>query len=464
MDVFMRKKIYFILYLAASGISAQNLPNHLRDFGVDVAESKIHAPEDNIEYSNKEEISLSAEEAIEYALIQKDYEFLEQYLPMYRQQANADVILADFAQAAMLRQQFYPHSALPFYEKILALRPDYDFVRLAYAQALFEDRQYDLARTEILKINQSLLSENSRILLDKYLQEIDKFYRNQYRFEASIEKNDNINHAGKHENIVVQGLVLSKNPKSLPQSDTGMQLSADIHRLFPIYGAHHFQLGANLNALAYADSKDYNEYKSRIFAGYRYQTLRHQWDVKPYIGKNWLGSDDYNKELGMNVEYKYRFHPNWQARFGAGISHEKYDELSHLNANKYHANAMLLNQQSNYYLYGGIAANRRRTQSEQERETQASLFTGGQYVFENSFGIRADWQVVSRKFDQANTFYPNAREDIEHRARLGVFSPHFSWQGITPILNYQYVNTDSNLSELYDKTNSRVYFSIFKDF
>lgn len=86
---------------------------------------------------------------IEQQFVKKDWISLHDKLAKYRLSKNHDPILADFVEASLLIEVNHrPDLALPLYEKILTQHPDYIFVRLAYAQALFADKQYALTEKQ----------------------------------------------------------------------------------------------------------------------------------------------------------------------------------------------------------------------------------------------------------------------------------------------------------------------------
>lgn len=91
---------------------------------------------------------------IEQQFVKKDWISLHDKLAKYRLSKNHDPILADFVEASLLIEVNHrPDLALPLYEKILTQHPDYIFVRLAYAQALFADKQYALTEKQFAPPN-----------------------------------------------------------------------------------------------------------------------------------------------------------------------------------------------------------------------------------------------------------------------------------------------------------------------
>ena len=91
----------------------------------------------------------SLEARINAAIIAKDWSRLEQLLKQYKQVADKDQTLYDYGLGALYRHQGKQKQAIALYRQILARQPDLHYPRFDLAMMLFEDKQYQAAKTEL---------------------------------------------------------------------------------------------------------------------------------------------------------------------------------------------------------------------------------------------------------------------------------------------------------------------------
>lgn len=407
-------------------------------------------------------LSRTSADDIEKALAAGDWKKLQQLLPLYRQQNTHDPVLANFAEAIFWRNQGYPARALPLYVIILHEHPDYQFVRLGYAQALFEDRQYQNAKQQFAQIDITTLHPKTAKMLKAYQRAIEKKYSLTFSGNLSYEKNDNVNGASKKRELIINGLVFQKNEDSLPKRANGIAYQLGTSKLFPIDGPHHLKLGIKGNGIHYFEMSKFNEEHIRLYTAYINQSKRHTWKIEPYYEQGWYGGNRYNKMKGFSLQYQYEPTFNWQIILNGNYAYIKYKDYEDVNNHQNQLGATLVYQKPTYYLYAGIFRQNNNTQSIDWKNHRNHLLLGGQYLFNDKLGLQIATRISNRKFQTINDYAGIKRKDKEKYLRLGLFNPQWEWHGFLPILNWQYEKTDSNIPELYQKENKVLYLSVEK--
>ena len=438
--------------MAASPADSVLPPEHGQPFGVPIL--PVNIPDNS---------PTSANQQIDRALAQQDWLFLQGYLAAYRSQAGHDAVLADYAEAMQWRGLHHPARALPLYERILATHAGYDFVRLAYAQTLFADKQYQIAEQQFAQINVDKLHPHTAHNLAQYRSRIQQLYRTQANIQANYEYNDNVNQASSLPEIQINGLTLHKTADSLPKQAKGIRFQAQIEHLLPLQQRHHVQPGVSVEGIHYFGHTEYNEYTVRPYLAYVYQSARHTWQLQPFAERAWYGGDGYYRGHGLQAHYIYSPQPQWQMRIGHSLRRLHYDDFPGFNGNRSQSSVTLIYQTKASYLYGGFAYGEEHTQDADQRARRQGIYGGGEYQH-SQLGIQTEIALSQRKFQYDHAWAGIPRHDRETRFRLGVFRPTWSWQNITPILNWEASHTNSNIPELYEKQAQRVYFSIHRRF
>lgn len=400
--------------------------------------------------------------------MQQNWQDLAKVLPVYRRQVNHDEVLADFTEAAMLRATFYSHSALKLYERILAVYPDYHFVRLAYAQALFEDYQYREADKQFSVIPIKGLHPNTVKLLKNYQAQIKQRLKPQLSIGFNYEKNNNVNNASNIKTIQVNGLTWQKTENSLPQSATGLRYRFGLSTIFPLGGNNRFRMAISSNGIYYPKASDYNENTLRLSMGYEYTQQRHTWLISPYYEYNLYGGKPYSQGKGIKWQYHYRPNRNWEYQVEQNMMWLRYVKLSDYDMWHYGLSFAIQYMQPNYVLYSAMGYGHDHTQAPEYRHHRKWIILGGQYVWHNQFGIQLTLSHSQRDDEIAHSYVSRTqdikRKDKSNTIQIGIFRPKWQWNGIVPMLNWQYSRTESNIPELYQKQTQQWFIGVEKGF
>ena len=413
---------------------------------------------------------------IEQQFVKKDWISLRDELAKYRLSKNHDPILADFVEASLLiEDEHRPDLALPLYEKILTQHPDYIFVRLAYAQALFADKQYALAEKQFAQIPEQRLHPITLQRAQLYRAYIKDIYKPQFNLNLNYEQNDNINQVGESDTFSACvfnecGLIFKKNEDSKPIKDKGIRWSAGVSKLFHMSGLHNLELNLQGDGIHYFKHSEYNEQSIRPSIAYLNRNSHRTWRVEPYADYQLFAGSIYKRQYGLFTEYQQNLTPNWQWRANYDIAKTSYNIGIPSHGNQHTVGTTLIYQGQTFYVYGGTRFSKENNAYDQLAHRRYSVFGGGQYVWNDTLGVQADVSVERRKYDAHNTFaqallHQNLhRKETNYYAHLGVFSPKIEIYGFTPIINVKYTKTKSNLPELFNRDSWAFYLSVQKSF
>ncbi len=469
----MKKFILLILIGLSSALAQPNLQQPIASddtahFDIKPKQSINHlAPialsknTDSLTEESRQQAIGITDSDIEKSLITQNWNKLSKDLIIYRKQEQHDAILADFAEAGMWQGKRQPQKAIRLYEKILAKHPDYDFVRLAYAQSLFDDKRYHDADNAFVKINKSKLHPQTAHLVSQYQQAIKRKYKIKIDGGLSYESNDNVNNAATSPTLLVGGLTFKKDEDSRPQKAKGVNYELSINKLLPVYQHHHAEIGAGISGIHYFDQSQYNEEQLRLSVGYVNQNKQHTWKIKPYWEKSWYAEKPYNYTIGLQGQYQYDPSDYWQLRLSGDYAKIKHNQFSDFDTHRSQANITLLYQQPSYYLYSGIGKRKDNAVSPAWDNRRYSFLFGGQYTGQH-IGIQTSGSIAKRQFDEKHDYANKRRKDTEYQLRIGLFNPQWTIYDITPIFNWQYNKTDSNIPDLYSKSKQTFFMSFDK--
>lgn len=406
---------------------------------------------------------------MEQQFLRKDWINLRSQLSEYRLRKDHNPVLADYLEASILIEEDHrPDLALPLYERILTQHPNYHFVRLAYAQALFADKQYAVAEEQFAQIPEKILHPRTLHLTQLYRERIRQIYKPQFTFSLNYERNDNINQAGESDSFTFYGLRFKKKGDSLPIKDEGIRWSAGVSKLFHLTGKHNLELSLDSDGIHYFKHSGYNEQSIRPAIAYLNRNSRRTWRLEPYSEYQFFGGRIYKRQYGIYSQYMLNLTPNWQWRISYDVAKTSYNLDTPARGNQHTLSSTLIYQGRQFYIYGGGSVGRENNESKQLTHSRQSISLGGQYVWNEAFGIQADFALTWRQYGHYHFLstrqHPIKRKEKNYYAHLGIFSPKIQVYGFMPILNVKYTKTESNLPDIYDRDSWGVYLSVNKSF
>ena len=212
------------------------------------------------------------ETRINAAIMGKDWVQLGQLLKQYQQVADKDQTLYDYGLGALYRHQGKQKQAIALYRQILARQPDLHYPRFDLAMMLFEDKQYQAAKTE-LELAQPHLALPLQRLVDQILANMQKAQRWQPSLNLSYESTDNVNQASDLKEIRLGNATFVRSGDSLPQSAHGIDYTLGASRELNLSGNHYLYSNFEVDGVDYWDNHDYSEITARANLGYRYKDI-----------------------------------------------------------------------------------------------------------------------------------------------------------------------------------------------
>lgn len=226
----------------------------------------------------------SLEARINAAIIAKDWSRLEQLLKQYKQVADKDQTLYDYGLGALYRHQGKQKQAIALYRQILARQPDLHYPRFDLAMMLFEDKQYQAAKTE-LELAKPHLALPLQRLVDQILANMQKAQRWQPSLNLSYESTDNVNQASDLKEIRLGNATFVRSGDSLPQSAHGIDYTLGASRELNLSGNHYLYSNFEVDGVDYWDNHDYSEITARANLGYRYKDIHQSWGLFRCLNK-----------------------------------------------------------------------------------------------------------------------------------------------------------------------------------
>ena len=238
---------------------------------------------------------------INQAIQAKQWDFLADLLVIYRQQTDADPVLLAYAHGAWLRAQGRQSEAIAEYRKIAT--PAVPYVQLDLALMLTEHKQYREASTILAELEKNSSVPEAQQVAAAYQRAINQSQAWQPSLSFNFEQTDNVNNAADTRIIDWNGRQWRKTEDSLPKSAHGIRYGAGLSRTLNLNGHHFAQLDTSINGVHYWDAQDFNEQSLRLAAGYRWQDIRQDAGLQPFVEQNWLGGTRYNRNIGLTVDY-----------------------------------------------------------------------------------------------------------------------------------------------------------------
>lgn len=407
----------------------------------------------------------SLEALINTSIIGKDWAQLEKLLQQYRILPNIDQTLYDYGLGALYRHQGKQKQAIDLYRQILVRQPDLHYPRFDLAMMLFEDKQFQVAKTE-LEIAKPHLAPPIQRLIDQLLANMQKAQGWQPSLNLSYESTDNVNQASDLKEIQLGNATFVRSGNSLPQSAHGVDYTLGASRELNLSGNHYLYGKFEVDGVNYWDNHDYSQFTARADLGYRYKDINQSWGIIPLFEQNWLGGDRYNQNYGSTLEYNRQLNQQWQLSGNVGHIQKRYQDSSIADRYDGHSNSIaglvLYQPKQNWLVYGGADYMRDDLSDEAESSNRKGIRLGGVYSTEQLVW-RGSMRYAKRDFWADNFWYDKKRHDDEYQFNASLSHKKLQWHGFKPKLNYSHQKIASNL-DLYDRQNNNWFISFDKSF
>ena len=246
----MKKKLYIACCIALSTTAiAQEIPPSQTVFFEKTPQIKpellLNQPSLNAPSVAPLAEGSSLEESINFAIVTKDWQMLENLLAQYRTTANFDPILYDYGLGALYRHQGRQKEAIALYQQILKSQPNLHYPRFDLAMMLYEDKRYAEAKVQ-LETAEPYLAPALQALVSQLLGTIKKSQEWQPTLNFSYESTDNVNQASDLKELVLGEATFIRSDDSLPQDAHGVRYNVGATKEENIKGNHYIYKSADL--------------------------------------------------------------------------------------------------------------------------------------------------------------------------------------------------------------------------
>lgn len=405
---------------------------------------------------------------INHALLRKDWQKLEQLLANYRQQADFDEVLHDYALGALYRAQKKHSQAIQIYQKLLNNNPEFHYIRFDMGVMAFENKQYRDAQQHIQQAKPHL-NPSLQGLAEQYLAEIQRRQQFKPSFHFNFEKNDNVNNASSSREIVWQGKTWKKSADSLPQKATGVRYGVDVGRDVNISGNHFFKSHIGLDGVHYWDNSSYDEQRLNLQLGYKYQDIHHHFSILPFLEYSWFDDDLYTKEQGILFAGQRSLNHHIRLNTSLTYTDKNYQQerlAQRYDSHQTSANMMLYQTlKPHLMLFYGIDASRENAKNDEYSYRRMGGNLG--VVMEHSSGLggRVSLRYAQRQFEQPERLvYGFKRKDNEYYLQTMLWHNKIHYKKFIPQLNIRYHHIDSNMDGFYSRKGLQYFISVEKRF
>lgn len=401
---------------------------------------------------------------INQSYAQKDWTQLRASLVEYEQLAGHNRTLLGFAKAMLYRLDGKHDKAHDLYASILHEHSDYTFVRLAYAQSLYENKQYKQAQTQFLQIDKSLLLPPTAAMVDNYLTRISEAQKISPNIMFNYESNGNINNAGDSQVLSLYGNTYQKSASSLPIKDHGIRYRLGINKDSNITGNHYLTTGLQTDGIYYLNHPEYSEQSLEANIGYSYRNARTSAHITPSIDHTRFDNKPYYDKYGIQTGLRYMLRPNLQGRAEYGLSYTNYRNHNDYDSVRHHPQVSLMYFKNNYYLFGSLYHINDIANQDENSSKRYGISLGGEYTAPSGLGVQTNYSIAQRSFGAKHGLAGKVRQDIEQNLQIGLFHTKLQYKTIRPMLTWGISDVDSNIDELYSRRSNKVFVSLRSSF
>lgn len=422
----------------------QNLPKSLPQ---DTTQSKMSKEEAKVYLSKNPQL---LEETLSLLIRNNDAEALKELLPLYANYPQKDESLLDWGNAIIAMNKGDVKTAIQLYRKINAALPDIRSVRFQLAVALFQDKQYDAAKSELVKLrSNSDLSSKDVEALNQYIDFIDKQNRWNVNFNVSYLNDDNLTNAPP-EGTNLDGLYLTSKHQS--GHGVGYNLGAD-KKFFAnnqFFTALHF----NIDGSYYWDNHNFNDVTAGTGVGFGYQNSKLEVELQPKFSQRWYGlglSGDgdlhkYSDTKGLGFMLSYWMNPQWQYQNYSEYSDTSYEEPYTINDGKFSllSNTLMYLPNQRRYFYGGLDYLNKNAPDDDQSYDRKGLRLGWGEAWDRGISTRVSVGYAKKDYDDKSRFTQIEGKDKEYNANFSIWKRDLYLMGLTPRITWSYTKIDSN--------------------
>ncbi len=399
-------------------------------------------------------------------LYQYNAQELNELLLIYKNSAEHNQRLTDFAAGRIAFLQNDYDNAISFYRKVLAENPSLTSVRFELAITLLHQKQNEAAKQQFERIKSDPeLPEDIRLSVERYLENLEKQDSWNIDFSINYVREKNVNNVSSTERIILpSNALLSKSGGMLPQKAQGFAYYLNASRDFNIFNSHYLSIGNQFFGKNYWDNHKYDDISNRIFVGYAYKTANNTFRIKPFYEKRWYGNESYRWNNGVRIEDSYWINPNWQLSLSFEYAKQRYFDDEVLNGHYWQFSSTLVwfvDPKQFLYLGGDFVVEK--TKVRQYSYNSKGLRLGWGYEWESGFSSQIGLSFIMKEYKDIAKLgnldffsFGKVRKDHIYFINTMIWKRDWHLWGITPKLQLIWNKRDSNIPQMYSYKESNM--------
>lgn len=391
------------------------------------------------------------EETLSSLIKNNDAGTIAELLPIYQKYPNRDESLIDWGNAIISSSQGNIKKAIELYRKLNAALPNIKSVRFQLALALYQDKQFEAAKSELIKLRSNPdMTVNDVKTINQYINLLDKKDKWNLNLNLSYLHDENITNAPKAGTKIDGGVALTSPHQS--GHGVGYNLSADKK----YFGNSQFftSVHSNINGSYYWDNKNYNDVTAGIGIGAGYQDSRREIEIYPKFSNRWyglgsLGNEslhDYSKTKGIVFSYSDWLNTHWLYQNYSEYNETNYVKPYGINDGKYKliSNTLMYLPQQRRYFYTGLDYLDKKAPEDDMSFERTGIRLGWGETWNRGISTRLSLGYAQKDYDAKNRFTQIQGKDKEFNTNLSIWKRDLYLLGLTPRLSWQYTNVKSN--------------------
>lgn len=399
--------------------------------------------------------------AVLNAVNQRNWFGADRLLRQYARVPGHDPALATFVAASRRAAEGDYAGAIAGYESVLQANPRFTRGALDLARALYADNRLRDARAAFERLRAQPLPPEVDRHINEYLRALAQRRRTQLSLSVAAVREDNVNGASTVVEpcaLIFLGVCLPNNP-GRKIADNGVYFEASLNRLWPLAGHHGLMLRSINYGNHYRRADEHDNLVSTTYLGYQYASARNQFQFLPLFEYDREGGRTVYRALGVRLGFTRQLGERAQVEASLEAKARRFSPLFKQNLQGDFRALTLFGQYAlapDLLAYGSLAWRgsdaRQPIFAHRERAARLGLFKsfGGRVTLNLAYGWR------QRRARAVNAVFGRRQHDREGSLYLNLSLPGHRWQGLTPVLTYEYRNNRSSIPHAYGYEKSRV--------
>ncbi len=445
----------------------------LVDYSIDFdKENKQHQQiKEGLEYLSRHPAEF--EKALTVSIRNRDTATLTKLLPIYEKYLLRDQSVVDWGNALIAESNNDYNKAVNLYRKINSALPNIKLLRFHMANALFKDKQYEVAKSEFEKLrSEEILSDYDKQIINSYLEAISQNDRWNFDMGISYVRDPNINNSPKKgTQLVTEKGVFTSNTDS--KVVEGVSYNFETTKQWALHNNKYISGYFSGNGSYYWNSHQHNDLILEAGLGFGYADAKKSFEVTPFFQNNFYvnASEDnsnlkqYYKKFGVRLTNSYWLNENIKYSSNITVVKDKYiSKYKYLSGNNYFwSNTLFYMPNQRNYFYGGLDLSiKTDTRDDDDSYNRFGSRVGWGRAW--GFGISTRMSLgFAEKYFKGKDFTGIKRKDKEYNLNMSVWHRNIHFLGITPRLTWSYKRVDGN-HPFYNYDKSNIYIELSKTF